>query len=391
MESLSMKKTIVLYSLAAISCATSNAPVKSTTANMDVIEPAATRQAAPAPTDPARKSASSDAVYNWQEFFKGAPTSKERPALQQSIRQLANADKATDLMKRGRNEFSVGLYGAAESSFRQVVRKEPGNIDALIELAATLQKSRKLSKAFDVLAEARNKLAAQERPESGVIFRYRYTLAMTYLANDEKQKAHAILSDLIGKDKTFLPGYAAMAFSYLRDGKDAIAKFILEQAMDRGGDHPSLYNISGILAERQGNTVQARDFYNKALAMNDSFAPALVNRANLHMASRELQMAEADYKKALESDPASIDAMIGLGATLRQSGRYAASKDLFERVLDMDSDNPQARYNLAILLRENLKDEGSALRYFSEVTQSERANPALKASAKAAIDEIRSL
>jgi tetratricopeptide (TPR) repeat protein len=125
--------------------------------------------------------------------------------------------------------------------------------------------------------------------------------------------------------------------------------------------------------------------------MNDSFAPALVNRATLHMASRELQMAEADYKKALESDPASIDAMIGLGATLRQSGRYAASKDLFERVLDMDSDNPQARYNLAILLRENLKDEGSALRYFSEVTQSERANTALKASAKAAIDEIRSL
>jgi tetratricopeptide (TPR) repeat protein len=404
MESLIMKYKIIVASIFVFSCASSSTTSKTPSQDMDLKE--IDQTASNVQEDPekststtarnsvdatAKDNSPTDGAYNWKRFFKGPPSSKERPALQQSIRQLSSAANLNQLMQRARNEFALGLFGAAESSFRQALRKDPKNFDALVELAATLQKSRKISKSFDVLAEARNNLAAQERPDPNAIFCYRYTLALTYLANDEKQKAHSILSDLIGKDKTFLPGYAALAFSYLKDGKDSVAKFIVEQAMDRGGDHPSLYNISGILSERQGKLSAAKEFYNKALAMNDSFAPALVNRANIYMQSREIQMAETDYKKALDSDPANIEAMIGLGATLRQSGRHKAAKDLFERVIEIDSDNPQARFNLAVLMRENMKDDGTALRYFNEVTQSERANTSLKASARAAIDEIRTL
>ena len=102
-------------------------------------------------------------------------------------------------------------------------------------------------------------------------------------------------------------------------------------------------------------------------------------------------MAETDYKRALDADPANADAMIGLGVVQRQTGRYASARDTFERVIEIEADNPQARFNLANLMRENLKDDGQALRYFNEVTQSERANQSLKSMAKAAIEEIRSL
>ena len=332
-----------------------------------------------------------DAAFNWQKFFKGAPNAKERPQLQAAITQLSGASSVPDLMKRGRNEFSLGLLAAAESTFRQALRKDAKNIDALIEMAATLQRQKRTTAALDTLAEARTLLSAQERPDSSVIFRYRYTLAMTYLSNDDRTRAHAILSDLIGKDRTFLPGYAALAFSYLKDGKDSVAKFIVEQALDRGGEHPALYNILGILAERQGKSAVAKDQYNRALSLSDSYSPALVNRGNLYLTARELSMAEADYKRALDADPANADAMIGLGVTQRQTGRYTAARGTFERVLDIDADNPQARFNLALLMRENIKDEGQALRYFNEVTQSERANQTLKATARAAIEEIRSL
>jgi Tfp pilus assembly protein PilF len=386
-----MKLALFLLSFWLIGCTTTNSGNPSSSESMDVAELDKETTSSAIPVDPQKTTANVESAFNWQRFFKGNPPSKERPLLQAAIKQLRTASSVPDLMKRGRNEFSIGLFAAAESSFRQALRKDPKNIDALIELAATLQKSRKINAAMDVLAEAKSNLSAQERPDASEVFRYRYTLAMTYLANDERSKAHTILSDLIGKDKTFLPGYATLAFSYLKEGKDSIAKFIVEQALDRGGDHPSLYNIMGVLAERQGNFAKARDQYNKALNMSDTFAPALVNRANLYVATREVGMAESDYKKALESDPANTDAMIGLGAVLRQTGRYASSRETFERVLEVDADNPQARFNLAILMRENLKDEGQALRYFNEVTQSERANQTLKASAKSAIDEIRSL
>jgi tetratricopeptide (TPR) repeat protein len=161
--------------------------------------------------------------------------------------------------------------------------------------------------------------------------------------------------------------------------------------MDRGGEHPALYNILGVLQERQGKSAIAKDFYNRALNMSEFFAPALVNRANLYVATGETSMAESDYKKALDAEPSNTDAMIGLAVVYRQTGRFNAAKEILERTLDLDADNPQARFNLAILMRENVKDEGLALRYFNEVTQSDRANQTLRTMAKSAIEEIRSL
>jgi tetratricopeptide (TPR) repeat protein len=188
-----------------------------------------------------------------------------------------------------------------------------------------------------------------------------------------------------------LPGYAALAFSYLKDGKDTVAKFIVDQAIDRGGDHPSLYNILGLLAERQGDPSMAKAQYNRALALSDAYAPALVNRANLYVINNELAMAETDYKQALEADSANIDALIGLASVLRRTGRHNAAREKLLRVLDIDADNPNARFNLAILMRDNLKDEGLALRYYNEVTQSDRASQRLKDMARASIEEIRRL
>jgi tetratricopeptide (TPR) repeat protein len=387
-----MKMKLILgLTLLVTACASTQKSTPSGKETMDVKDTNREMVSPPIKVEPSNAAASATSAFNWQSLFKGNPPSKERPLLQATIKQLSSASNVTDLMKRGRNEFAIGLFAAAESTFRQVLRKDPKNIDALIELAATLQKMRRIPAAMDVLAEAKSAFTAQERPNPAEVFRYRYTLAMTYLAADDRPKAHSILSDLIGKDRTFLPGYAALAFSYLKDGKDNIAKFIVEQALDRGGDHPSLYNIMGILAERQNKPIEAREHYNKALSMNDLFAPALVNRANLYVTSKEIAIAEVDYKKALEADPANTDAMIGLGAVLRQTGRYKSAKETFERVLDIDIDNPQARFNLALLMRENLKDEGQALRYFNEVMQSERANQSLKSVAKSAIEEIRNM
>jgi Tfp pilus assembly protein PilF len=372
-------------------CATTSTPLRTSPENMDVAEiPIADKPDALLVADPGGK-VSADAAFNWQHYFKGAPPAKERPALQQAIKQLSSATSSNALLKRGRNEFALGFLAASESSFRQALRQDPKNIDVLIDLAGTLQRQRKAPAALDILAEARSNLSALERPEPSLVFRYRYTLAMTYLANDDRVRAHAILTDLIGKDRTFLPGYAALAFSYLKDGKDSVAKFVTEQALDRGGDHASLYNILGVLAERQGLTGIARDHYNHALTISDTYTPALVNRGNLHVAAHEASMAETDYKKALDADPANIDALIGLGVVQRQTGRFSTAQATFLRAIELDADSPQARFNLAILMRENLKDDGQALRYFTEVTQSEHANPSLKTMAHAAINEIRNL
>lgn len=384
-----MRKIIVTLGLILTACSSGRTNPKNG-GELDIVNNNLGKKDAKNLADPSRP-ISPEAVFNWQKFFKGPPPESDRRRILSVARIVPLNANVSDLIVNGRNQLSIGMIETAESSFRQALRKEPNNIEALIELAGTLQRQRKIQASFEILAKARDELNQAEAPDSGQIFRYRYTLAMAHLANDEREKAHPILSDLVGKDRTFLPGYAALALSYLKDGKDTIAGFIVNQAIDRGGDHASLYNILGLLAERQGNQAAARAHYNRALNLSENYAPALVNRGNLYINSQRFEMAETDYKQALEADPTNVDAMIGLAAVLRRTGRHTAARETLLRVLDLDADNPNARFNLAILMRENIKDEGLALRYFNEVTQSERASQGLKDLAKAAIEEIRSL
>lgn len=371
-----------------LSCATRGAVSKQT--SLDIDESKRTENIAVKLADPSRP-VTPQAIFNWQKIFKGPPPSKDRPAILKSIELQSSNDSIGDLLARGRNQLALGLLLDAEATLRQVLRKDAKNVEALIELSTVLTKRKRIDLAFEALSDAKDVLQQSEVSRSDLIFRYRYALAMAYLAKDDKANAHPILSDLVGKDRTFLPGYAALAFSYLKDGKDTVAKFIIEQALDRGGEHPSLYNILGLISDRQQDATKARSFFNKALSLNDAYAPALINRGNLYFTNNQIAMAEADYVKALAVDPSNTDGLIGLAAVYRQTGRYSAAKDKLNRVLDIDSSNPQARFNLAILMRDNLKDEGLALRYYSEVVQSDRAGNNLKTMAKAAIEEIRSL
>ena len=82
------------------------------------------------------------------------------------------------------------------------------------------------------------------------IFRYRYTLALAHLARGERTKAHKLLSDLIGVDKSFAPAYVSLATSYLGLGKESVAEFVAKRGLDRIKDHPALLNLMGIIAQK---------------------------------------------------------------------------------------------------------------------------------------------
>ena len=139
----SQRATFVMTLCFLTSCASKKEGPVTSSENMDVVEAVnVEKRDAPMAGDP-RGNLVADAAFNWQLLFKGVPAAKERPALQQAIKQLTNASSTGDLLKRGRNEFALGFLAASESSFRQALRKDRKNIDALIDLAGTLQKQRR--------------------------------------------------------------------------------------------------------------------------------------------------------------------------------------------------------------------------------------------------------
>ena len=152
---------IIIFLLAtSVHACTSGKTLNGDHDGMDIVESASQQKSSKKLADPNRP-ITPDAVFNWQKFFKGPPAAKERIGLITAVKKAESASTSEELVIRGRNEFSLGLISSSESSFRQALRKDPKNIDAMIELAATLQRQRKTRGSFEVLANARSQLNQQ--------------------------------------------------------------------------------------------------------------------------------------------------------------------------------------------------------------------------------------
>jgi tetratricopeptide (TPR) repeat protein/ADP-heptose:LPS heptosyltransferase len=109
-------------------------------------------------------------------------------------------------------------------------------------------------------------------------------------------------------------------------------------------------NLCGLLLYRSGRNSEALDHFNLSIEVDPSQADALHLRALVHMNLARLEEAEADNRASLQLNPADADTHNNLGTVLQKLGRYQESL---------------ACYDLAIALRPNfmlaLKGKASSL------------------------------
>lgn len=328
--------------------------------------------------------------HDWKSLFKPAPTVKERQILTRALRVQSDPEDSEGLLAQARKELALGQLEKAAKSYRQVVRLQTENIQAYLELAMIFVRKGELSEAFNWLEEIKQKINDREVIATSFIFHYRYTLALAYIKAHNRQKGHSILSDLIAIDKDFLPGYAALASSYLSEGKLEVAEFIVKRGLDRGKDDSSLFNLLGVISERSGLLEKASSWYDKSIVLAPTFTPALINKGILALKQFDYDEAEKILKQALSYNPSSIEAHTALGIVYIKIGSYSLAKTILEKSVDLAPQNPAPRYNLGLLNLHALNMPFEAMRLFHEVIQSStEKNKNLKELAKSYIDDIK--
>ena len=329
------------------------------------------------------------AATNWRSFFKPPPNAKERSLLEQRLDTWKTKDSATDLIAKGKAELVIGRLVAAESSYRQALRRDSGNAEAMLELAALYLRLQRSTDAFDFLAQAKEAISTQDGVAQSLVFKYRYTLALAYISRGDREKGHKVLSDLIGIDKTFAPAYATLGASYIAAGRDSVAEFVVRRGLDRVQDSASLFNLLGVIMQKRKLADESRILFDKALQVSPAYTPALVNRAVLSTESMEFSAAEEDLLQALKLDPQNVDALVALGVVQKRQGNYSGAKTSFPRAVDIGPDNPYARFNLGVLFADHLKRPNEAVRLFREVTQTAGASAEVKDLARSYINELQ--
>lgn len=332
---------------------------------------------------------SAHAIINWQQHFKQPPSASQRRILSQKIAAWHDLDTADNLLKKARAELAIGRIPAAEANLRTAVRLQAENIEVLLELSQLYVQKRDHERAFEFVAQLRSVLEKQPRLDPTTRFRYRYVLALAYIGRGDRAKGHDILSDLISIDPSFAPAYTALASSYISLGRWDAADFIARRGLDRGKDDAALFNLLGAVAAHKRNNNVARDYFNKAITLSPSYAPALVNRANLAAQLGEYQAAELDLQAAVEAAPSFAPAHVAMGVVLRKTGRYKTAIDSLNKAIELDAENSLARYNLGVLYAENLKQPNTALRLFHEVLQIKDQAGDIRELAKLHIEDLQ--
>jgi tetratricopeptide (TPR) repeat protein len=149
--------------------------------------------------------------------------------------------------------------------------------------------------------------------------------------------------------------------------------------------YPALYNL-GVLADRQGNTSQAEQYYRRALSIVPDYAKALRGMVSIHLrqgsvpdaialvaplasryeANKELQALHAEVlakaeryddaweaaRNALRCDERYVPAMISLVKASQKQGRDELAERVLDQALGIDDNNAELHYLKAKMLLE---------------------------------------
>ena len=100
----------------------------------------------------------------------------------------------------------------------------------------------------------------------------------------------------------------------------------------------------------KGDTDAAIKAYQQALVYNAVNPRVHLSLGKIYFAEKGLYYESVNaYKKAIDLDPSSVDARMGLGEVYEDKGLYKEAAEEYRRVIDLDGKHTGAMYNLAIV------------------------------------------
>ena len=152
----------------------------------------------------------------------------------------------------------------------------------------------------------------------------------------------------------FLPNdaklLAGLAMLYDKQHQAAKAKEFIERALAVNESCLPALNNQGLILKHAGDLEKALDSFNRALELNPRFLPARLNLALCYAARRDEEKAVAEFMNVLRFNPAIPQALANVGTYHGNHGRPALAKRFMERALRIAPEYALAHANYGTLL-----------------------------------------
>jgi putative PEP-CTERM system TPR-repeat lipoprotein len=316
--------------------------------------------------DAARKASPNNLMVSYLQAL--LDFSQNKPVVAwESLQQILRTapEHMPSVLLAGAVQYSLGSMKQAEQHLKHYLRNEPKNLYARKLLASTLMKSRQTQEAIDILVPAIQNapqdtqllaLAGELYMQAGDFTKateyfakasalapkaaeIHTALGLSKLAQGENEVAVAELETAVGLDTSSPKAGAVLAMTQLRlknfDKALAAAKVLeVEQP-----DNPLAHNLKGAAYLGKKDIAGARASFEKALSIQPTNYPAVVNLVQLDLQDKKPDWAKKRLEDVLAKDKKNAQVMSALAGLAMSQQQIKEATDWLERA---SKENPDA-------------------------------------------------
>src|SRR5207249_4788809 len=151
----------------------------------------------------------------------------------------------------------------------------------------------------------------------------RAAAALVHLAQGDNGPAFHQLEEAASEDKGIRADLALIAAHMQRREFDqALAS--IDALEKKQPDNPLSHNLRGAALLGKGDRDSARKSFERALTLNPTYMPAVVNLARLDLADKRPDEAKKRFDTVLAKDPNNVSAMLGIAEVRARAGASPA-------------------------------------------------------------------
>ena len=248
----------------------------------------------------------------------------------------------------------AGEDKAAFQKFKEVARRDPGNVDAFLKLGDLFRKSKKYERAMQIHKELLFRPSISPEEKTDIL----KSLAQDYSVSGNSEKAITVLLDLYRYNEKDQWVAFRLLSEYESTARWEEAFDLKKKISDRKEDEASkilaLYKVlwGRVLADK-GELHKARVAYKEALNYDESCIPAYIYLGDAYYQDDRLKDAVEFWRKLVEMIP-EVGYLVfdKLEKSMFDLGEYGEITGIYESIL---SRNPKNVYALFYLARINEK------------------------------------
>ncbi len=256
-------------------------------------------------------------------------------------------------------QHQAGNFARAEALYLEILRQDPGNVDAIHLLGVLATQGGRPDLAVDLISAA-----IRKKPDVP-IFHYNLAEALHALARTDEAIVEYRRAVELAPD--YFEAHNNLANALNEAGNYADAEAACRRAIEINSEAAPWNNLGNALRGlRRGEEALAA--YQTAIEKRPDFAEAINNLAMCLCWLNQLEDGVAKFHQAIRLSPASADLHNNLGTALTHLGRFEEAGASFQTAIDIKPDHAEANNNLGATLR-SLSRAGDAIRFFEKAIE----------------------